>query len=189
MEEGGLAGCVFDPCVYKTTKTREWLFEKLGKHAEHAEFVKSDPIATETMMVGSWVDDLTEVGSSNLILDWFIWHLRQRFTINEKSTGECEYMLSARIVRDRKKGFLMSDLPQTIVDMTLSSDAVETPENQTVEKEDCKPTFEGLPEFEGSPSPDDSDGSKGRIMEYACLRRVGLGREFYDMMVQAAEED
>ena len=49
--------------------------------------------------------------------------------------------------------------------------------------------LEGLPEFEGSPCPDDSDGSKGRIMEYACLGSVGLGREFYDMMVQAAEED
>ena len=472
MEEGGLEGCVFDPCVYKTTKTREWLFEKLGRPAEHAEFVESDPTATETMMVGSWVDDLTEVGSSNLILDWFIWHLRQRFTINEKSTGECEYMLSARIVRDREKGVLyldqsaaitrlaqkcgldkdaidlpgaqryrtpmdvnlpakhdekttdydylsvvgaalhicgvsrpdcafsvgclarhsktagkehvealerlvsymyqtrfkaivyrstvedlnvpkvyesgvhpldvdklnptkvfvdsdfagadgrstagyvvfmnggpviwssklmkvaatssaeaeviaavesvktashfrcllselglcssefvlvhednrackmsaeslkchkrarhyqsklrylqdchqngsikfrqtatedmiadiftkalprgahekhmgtmMSDLPQTIVDMTLSSDAAEIPENQTVEKDDCKPMLEGLPEFEGSPSPDDSDGSKGRLMEYACLGSVGLGREFYDMMVQTAEED
>ena len=41
----------------------------------------------------------------------------------------------------------------------------------------------------GKSSPDDSDGSKGRIMEYACLGRVGLGREFYDMMVQTAEED
>ena len=71
--------------------------------------MKSDPEANETMMVGSWVDDLTEIGSSKLILDWFIWHLRQRFTINEKSTGECEYMLSARIVRDREKGILYLD--------------------------------------------------------------------------------
>ena len=38
-----------------------------------------------------------------------------------------------------------------------------------MEEEDCKPMFEGLPEIEGSPSPEDSDGSKGRILEYACL--------------------
>ena len=61
------------------------------------------------MIVGSWVDDLTEAGSLRLILDWFIWHLRQRFTINEKSTGECEYMLSARIVRDRENRMLYMD--------------------------------------------------------------------------------
>ena len=50
------------------------------------------------------------------ILDWFIWHLRQRFTINEKSTGECEYMLSARIVRDREKGVLYMDQSAAIHD-------------------------------------------------------------------------
>lgn len=44
-----------------------------------------------------------------LILDWFIWHLRERFTFDEKSTGGCEYMLSARIVRDREKGILYMD--------------------------------------------------------------------------------
>ena len=109
MEEGGLEGCIFDPCVYKTTKTREWLFEQLGRPEEYADYVSRNPKALETMIVGSWVDDLTEAGSSRLILDWFIWHLRQRFTINEKSTGECEYMLSARIVRDRENGVLYMD--------------------------------------------------------------------------------
>ena len=44
-----------------------------------------------------------------------------------------------------------------------------TPWKQTVEEEDCKPMFEGLPEIKGSPSPEDSDGSEERIMEYACL--------------------
>ena len=38
-----------------------------------------------------------------------------------------------------------------------------------MEEEDCKPMFEGLPKIKGSPSPEDSDGSKERIMEYACL--------------------
>ena len=48
--------------------------------------------------------------------------LRQRSIINEKSTGECEYMLSARIVRDREKGvlymikvLLLPDLPESVV--------------------------------------------------------------------------
>jgi len=471
MEEGGLEGCIFDPCVYKAVKTRKWLFDQLGRPAEYAEYVNRDPGATETMLAGCWVDDITECGSSCLILDWFIWHLRQRFTINEKSTGECEYMLSARIVRDREKGVLymdqsaaitrlaqkcgldndsstsriwptpmhvdlpnkhtekttdydylsvvgavlhicgvsrpdcsfavgclarhsktagaehvtalerlvsylyqtrfkaivyrtsssaadlnvpkvyesgvhpldvhkenptkvfvdsdfagadgrstaghvvflnggpviwssklmkvaatssaeaeviaavesvktashfrcllvelgmitsefvnvhednrackmsaeslkchkrarhyqsklrylqdchqngsikfhqtstndmiadiftkalpkpahdkhmktmLSDLPQAIVDMTLSSDDPVSPEDRTVEKEDCKPTFEGVPEFEGSPSPKDSCGSQKRVLEYACMARVGLGREFYDMMIEAMDDD
>ena len=51
---------------------------------------------------------------------------------------------------------MLSDLPQAIVDMTLSSDSPVSPEDLTVEKEDFKPTFEGVPEFEGSPSPKDS---------------------------------
>jgi len=56
----------------------------------------------------------------------------------------------------RHMKILVSDLPQSIVEMTLSSDSQESPEDRAVEKEDCKPTFEGLPEFEGSPSPKDS---------------------------------
>ena len=40
MEEGGLEGCIFDPCVFKTVKTREWLFETLGRPAEYADYVK-----------------------------------------------------------------------------------------------------------------------------------------------------
>ena len=72
MEEGGLEGFIFDPCVYKTVKTREWLFKQLGRPKEHAEYVKRDPTATETLLAGCWVDDITEAGSSCLILDWFI---------------------------------------------------------------------------------------------------------------------
>ena len=86
---------------------------------------------------------------------------------------------------DKHASTLLSDLPQAIVDMTLSSDSQVAPEDRTVEKEDCKPAFEGVPEFEGSPSPQDSSGGQERALEYACMARVGLGREFYDMMVEA----
>ena len=82
---------------------------------------------------------------------------------------------------------MLSDLPQSMVDMTLSADDVVAPENQVLKKEDCRATFEGLPEFEGSPSPEESNGSKRSIVEYACPGRVGLGQEFYDIMVQAME--
>ena len=44
-------------------------------------------------------------------------------------------------------------------------------------EEDRKPTFEG------SPSPGDSCDDQKCILEYACMARAGLGREFYDMMV------
>ena len=47
---------------------------------------------------------------------------------------------------------LVSDLPQSIVDMALSSEPQESPEDRKVEKEDGKPTLEGVPELEGSPS-------------------------------------
>ena len=58
-----------------------------------------------------------------------------------------------------------------------------------MEKEYCKSTFDGLPVFEGSPSPGDSCGDQKRVLEYACMARVGLGREFYDMMVEAMAND
>ena len=70
---------------------------------------------------------------------------------------------------------------------TLSAGGVETPENHVLKKEEFYPTSEGLPEFEGSPNPEESNGSKRNIVECACPGRVGLGREFYDMMVQATE--
>ena len=47
---------------------------------------------------------------------------------------------------------LVSDLPQSIVEITLSSDSQEPPEDRAVKEEDCKPTFEG------SPRPEDSCG-------------------------------
>lgn len=115
--------------------------------------------------------------------------IKFRQTATEDMIADIFTKALPRGAHEKHMGTMMSDLPQTIVDMTLSSDAAEIPENQTMEKDDCTPMLEGLPEFEGSPSPDDSDGSKGRLMEYACLGSVGLGREFYDMMVQTAEED
>jgi len=56
-------------------------------------------------------------------------------------------------------------------------------------KKDCKPIFEGVPVFEGSPSPRDSCDDQKRVLVYACMARVGLGREFYGMMVEAMAED
>ena len=83
---------------------------------------------------------------------------------------------------------LLSDLPQKIVDMTLSADSEATnPESLTVEKEDCKPALEGMPEFEGSPIPKDDPNQSNRILEYACMGTVGLGREFQDMLMEAIE--
>ena len=78
---------------------------------------------------------------------------------------------------------LVSDLPQSIVEMTLSSDSQEPLEDRAVEEEDCKPTFEG------SPSPGYSCDDQKHILECACMARVGLGREFYDMMVEAMAGD
>ena len=109
MEAGGFRGFVYDPCLFKVSHSREKLFKELGEPEKYRSFVKDNPKCRETMMVGTWVDDLTQIGSSNLILDWFVAHLRKQFVINEKSTGELSYMLSARITRDREKGTLHLD--------------------------------------------------------------------------------
>lgn len=94
----------------------------------------------------------------------------------------------SRPAHEKHTKALVSDLTQWVKDMTLSSDSRKSPEDRAVEKEDCKPTFEGVPEFEGSP-PEDSYGDQKRVLEYACMARVGLGREFYDMMVEAMADD
>ena len=72
--------------------------------------------------------------------------------------------------------------------MTLSADSkVTNPESLAVEKEDCKPALEGLPEFEGSPIPKDDSNQSNRILEYACMGTVGLGREFQDILLEAID--
>ena len=52
-----------------------------------------------------------------------------------------------------------------------------------MKEKDFKPTFEG------SPSPEDSCDDQKRVLKYACMARVGLGREFYDMTVEAMAYD
>ena len=84
---------------------------------------------------------------------------------------------------------LLCDLPQSIVEMTLSTEPQMSPEDRKVEKDDCKLLFEGVPEFEGSPSSNDSCTDQKRVLEYACMARVGLGREFHDMLMETMAED
>ncbi len=84
---------------------------------------------------------------------------------------------------------MLSDLPQSIVDMTLSSEPQVLPEDRPVSKEDCQVLFEGVPEFEGSPSPDDTGPNQQRVLEYAYMGRVGLGREFFDILMDIVEEN
>lgn len=74
----------------------------------------------------TWVGDLSSCGSSYLILDWFIWRLRGRSTINEKSTGECEYMLSARIVQDRERDLLYLDQSADLYGQILEAKITKT---------------------------------------------------------------
>ena len=94
-----------------------------------------------------------------------------------------------RGARDKHINTMLRDLPRSIVDMTLSSEPQVPPEDRTVDKEDCQVLFEGVPEFEGSPSPDDSSSNQQRVMEYAYMGRVGLGREFFDSLMEAMEEE
>ena len=76
--------------------------------------------------------------------------------------------------------------------MALSLDSQQLPEDRSVEKENCKPTWEGLPAFEGSPSTGDLyDDQKIDLeyLEYVCTPRVELGREFYDMKIVGYARD
>ena len=47
------------------------------------------------------------------------------------------------------------------------------------------PALEGLPEFEGSPIPKDDFDQSSRVLEYACMGTVGLGREFQTILMEA----
>ena len=107
----GFQGMVYDPCLFRVQHTRQHLYESLDDElkSKHQCMVKANPEAVEQMMCGCYVDDITEAGSSELILDWFIHHLRKRFVISEKATGEMSYMLSARVTRDREAGILSMD--------------------------------------------------------------------------------
>ena len=89
---------IYDPCFYSATHTRQYLFDQLDESMKekHREFVVEEPNKQEKLYVGVWVDDHSICHSSSLIGDWFISHLRKRFVINEKATGELSYMLSAR---------------------------------------------------------------------------------------------
>ena len=111
FKSGGLTSMIYDPCLYSATHTRQYLFDQLDESMKetHRKFVVEEPNKQEKLYVGVWVDDLSLCHSSSLIGDWFISHLRKRFVINEKATGELSYMLSARITRDRKNRILYMD--------------------------------------------------------------------------------
>ena len=102
---------VYDPCLYSVTHSRKVMFDQLNDtlKEKHRRYVEENPDADEKLYVGIWVDDLSICHRGNLIGDWFINHLRKRFVINEKATGELSYMLSARITRDRPNRVLYMD--------------------------------------------------------------------------------
>ena len=91
----GMKSPTNDPCLFKGSFSRARLYLELGKPKKYASFVAENPKKMEHMMVGTWVDDLTKIGSCDLILDWFIMHLRKKFAINEKGTGD---LFSTRIL-------------------------------------------------------------------------------------------
>ena len=103
------------PCLFKASYSRCWLFDDMGRPEKYRDFVMSDLSKIEQFLVGSWVGDLTQIGSCEMVLDWFIMHLRRRFSINEKATGTLSYMLSVRITRDRAKGLFYMDKTAAIV--------------------------------------------------------------------------
>ena len=94
-----------------------------------------------------------------------------------------------RGAHEKHMNTMLRDLPQSIIDMTLSSEPQVSPEDRKVDKEDCQVLIEGVPEFEGSPSPDDTSSCQQRVMEYTYMARVGLGREFFDILMEAIEGD
>ena len=153
MFEGGMKSLTNDPCLFKGSFSRARLFMELGRPKKYADFVAENPKKMEHMMVGTWVDDLTKIGSSDLILDWFIMYLRKKFVINEKSTGDLSYMLSARVTRDREKGLLYMDQTAAIIRLAekcgLAHDHPAVPKVRTPMSVDVPPMHkEKTTEFE-----------------------------------------
>ena len=92
----------------------------------------------DEIFIGSYVDDIPSVGSSDLILKWFHDKLRARFTINDKDTGDIRYVLGARIIQDLDKGYVSMDQTAAVTALaerfdlhnTLASSSTRTPMSQ-----------------------------------------------------------
>ena len=84
IAKGGMKSLVHDPCLFKGAYSRSWLFDDMGRPEKYKDFVLSNPGRMEQLMGGSWVDDLTQIGSCDMVLDWFIMYLRRRFFLSMK---------------------------------------------------------------------------------------------------------
>ena len=63
----------------------------------------------DEIFIGIYVDDIPGVGSSDLILKWLRDNLRERFTTNDKDTGDIRYILGTRVTQDLEKGLVSMD--------------------------------------------------------------------------------
>jgi hypothetical protein len=95
----------------KTTNSAEY---GSWPQEEQKESVESDKTPMETLILGTYVDDLIYSGSSDLILNWFDKMLAQRFEINPTDTGNVHHALGARIRQDLDKGTLTMDQSSAI---------------------------------------------------------------------------
>ena len=60
----------------------------------------------DEIFINSYVDDIPGVGSSDLILKWLRDNLRERFTTNDKDTGDIRYILGTCVTQDLDKGLV-----------------------------------------------------------------------------------
>ena len=86
-----------DKCLFKVTKKRSDLDKSYN----------GDEV--ETLIIGTYVDDILLTGSSDRIMDWFDSVLTKRFKINRSEAGQVNHMLGARIRQDLKQGTLAMD--------------------------------------------------------------------------------
>ena len=115
-----------DKCLFKVHKLRR----DLDKDYDGDE--------VETLVIGTYVDDILMAGSSDRIMDWFDSVLKKRFKINRSEAGQVNHMLGARIRQDLKAGTLTMDQTAAIealakkfkLDSTNASPRTSTPMTQ-----------------------------------------------------------
>ena len=118
---------------FERMPTDKCLFVKRTPRREFDTTYHGDII--DEIFIGSYVDDIPSVGSSDPILKWFHDKLRERFTINDKDTGDIRYILGARVTQDLGKGHVSMDQTAAITSLaerfnlhnSLASSSTRTP--------------------------------------------------------------
>ena len=111
-DELGMNRLISDKCAFLKDGTPSEWDTQTKDTPKHAQTNKLDVNGTQ-LVVLTYVDDLTVLGSKSQCA-WIMDKLRKRFKIQEKETGDIEFLLSMKISRNREDGTLTLNQDQAI---------------------------------------------------------------------------